>query len=131
LSFLGSITSSVPPASGPPSTEDPLPRNLGARDLAALLEGDAPPLVLDVRESWEWKAGNLAAQGAVHVPLGELDARLDELDPEQPVVVVCRVGARSARAALRLRQEGFRAVANLRGGLVSWAAQVDPDFVVP
>ncbi len=123
--------SHAPPSDAPSTGTDPLPRNLGARDLAALLEGDAPPLVLDVRESWEWNAGNLAAQGAVHVPLGELDARLDELDPEQPVVVVCRVGARSARAALRLRQEGFRAVANLRGGLVTWAAQVDPDLVVP
>jgi adenylyltransferase/sulfurtransferase len=106
------------------------PYSVGARELDALLGGPEPPLVVDVREPWEWSAGNLAGRGSVHIPLDELDARLAELPRGQPLVAVCRVGARSGRAALRLREAGYT-VANLRGGLIAWAAQVDPDLTVP
>jgi rhodanese-related sulfurtransferase len=76
-------------------------------------------LLLDVREPDEWAAGH--APEARHVPLGALAARAGELDPETPVVCVCRVGGRSERAAVVLRQRGFDAV-NLGGGMQAWAA---------
>ena len=74
--------------------------------------------VLDVREPVEWDAGHVA--GAVHIPLMDLPARLGEL-PDGRLLVVCAVGARSARAVEYLLQLGHDAT-NLDGGLVEWQA---------
>ena len=78
--------------------------------------------VLDVREPVEWHHGHI--EGATHVPLMELPARLAEV-PEGQVVVVCKVGARSAQATMWLAQQGHD-VANLAGGLVEWSAAGRP-----
>ncbi len=75
--------------------------------------------VVDVRYANEWDAGRI--DGAVHVPADELDQRLGELDPDRPVVTVCRTGNRSASAAELLTAEGFDAE-NLDGGMEAWAA---------
>jgi adenylyltransferase/sulfurtransferase len=106
------------------------PRTIDAQDLAVLLEGDDPPLLVDVREEWEWEVGNLEPHGSVHMPLEQVPGRLDELTTERPVVMVCRVGSRSAQAAVWLREAGHPAVANLRGGLVEWAEHVDSELTV-
>lgn len=74
--------------------------------------------VVDVREIPEWRAGRI--EGAVHIPLATLPSRLDELDSEIPVILVCRSGARSARATMFLRHHGFDAH-NLEGGMQAWA----------
>lgn len=74
-------------------------------------------LVLDVREPHEWAAGHI--EGAVHIPLGELPWRVDELDPQERTLVVCHVGARSAQATAWLHQRGHD-VANLAGGMDAW-----------
>ncbi|OZM73149.1 sulfurtransferase [Amycolatopsis antarctica] len=76
--------------------------------------------LLDVRESDEWAAGH--APEAVHIPLGDLPARVDELaefPDDRPVYVVCRTGGRSARAAAWLNASGWDAV-NVAGGMKSW-----------
>ena len=73
--------------------------------------------VLDVREDVEWAYGHI--EGALHVPLMQLPGRLPEL-PEGQLLVVCRVGARSAQAVAYLRAQGRDAV-NLEGGMVDWA----------
>jgi rhodanese-related sulfurtransferase len=80
-------------------------------------------VVLDVREDDEWELGHIA--GSTHVPLSELMARVDEVPATDPLVVVCRVGARSAQVAAWLRGQGRDAV-NLAGGLESWAAAGRP-----
>jgi rhodanese-related sulfurtransferase len=79
-------------------------------------------LVLDVREDDEWRAGHI--DGAQHVPLHELVARLGEL-PEGPTLVVCKVGGRSARAVQYLQQQGHDVV-NLDGGMLDWQAAGRP-----
>ena len=79
-------------------------------------------VVLDVREPVEWQHGHI--EGAVHVPLSQLPLRLAEL-PAGQVLVVCRVGARSAQAVMWLQQQGHDAV-NLAGGMVEWAAAGRP-----
>ena len=82
--------------------------------------GIAPDaFVLDVREDEEWEAGHV--DGSLHIPLMDLPQRLDELPPDTPLVVVCRVGGRSAQATTWLVQQGYDA-ANLEGGLFAWAA---------
>jgi adenylyltransferase/sulfurtransferase len=106
------------------------PDRLGPHELAALLEGDEPPLLVDVREGWEWGEGNLASRGAVHLPLGSIDDAIERLPRDRPVVTLCSMGARSAGAADYLRARGFPRVANLTGGLAAWARAVDPGLRV-
>jgi rhodanese-related sulfurtransferase len=74
--------------------------------------------VVDVREPVEWHYGHI--EGAIHIPLGELTSRVDEV-PEGQTLVVCKVGARSAQAVMWLTQRG-RDVVNLDGGLLDWEA---------
>ena len=73
-------------------------------------------VVLDVREPVEWHYGHI--DGALHIPMGELMARLDEV-PTGQVLVVCKVGSRSAHATAYLVAQGRDAV-NLDGGLMDW-----------
>lgn len=78
--------------------------------------------VLDVREPDEWAAGHV--EGALHVPLGTLPERVHEL-PEGRILVVCKVGGRSAQAAMWLGQQGHEAI-NLDGGMLEWQAAGRP-----
>ena len=75
--------------------------------------------VLDVREPVEWQHAHI--EGALHIPLATLPVRLDELPADQQVLVVCKVGGRSAQAVMWLQQQGREAV-NLEGGMLDWAA---------
>ncbi len=79
--------------------------------------------VLDVREPVEWHHGRI--EGALHVPMSELPARTAELPTEGRVLVVCKVGGRSAYATAFLQQQGFDAV-NLAGGMLEWVAAGRP-----
>lgn len=74
--------------------------------------------LLDVREDEEWAAGRI--DGATHIPLAQLPARLTELDPTQPVVTVCRSGGRAGRAVDYLAQAGLPAEV-MDGGMTRWA----------
>ena len=75
--------------------------------------------VLDVREPVEWHHGHV--DGALHVPLTEVPGRLEELPRDQQLLVVCKVGGRSAQATAFLREKGFEAL-NLEGGMLEWWA---------
>jgi sulfur-carrier protein adenylyltransferase/sulfurtransferase len=96
-------------------------------ELAQSLQGGQAPLLLDVREEVESQVSCLP--GAVIIPLGQLPTRLEELDHEDEVVVYCRTGVRSARAADILMRAGFQKVKNLRGGINAWARDVDPKMM--
>jgi rhodanese-related sulfurtransferase len=80
-------------------------------------------MLLDVRELDEWAAGHIP--GAVHIPMGELAGRLDEIPRDRDVVVLCRSGGRSASVTKYLAQGGWR-VRNLAGGMSTWAAHGRP-----
>ncbi|MDD2988738.1 MAG: rhodanese-like domain-containing protein [Zoogloea sp.] len=77
-------------------------------------------IVVDVRESAEYSAGHLL--NARHIPLGELEKRLGELDKfkDKPVILNCQSGSRSASACGVLRKAGFNNVHNLEGGIAAW-----------
>jgi len=81
-------------------------------------------LLLDVREADEWDAGH--APDAVWIPMGELQARVDELPRDRRIVAICRTGARSGVVTGALVGAGYDAV-NLEGGMRAWAAE---DFAV-
>lgn len=73
--------------------------------------------VLDVREDYEWEAGHI--EGAVHIPVDQLPERVDELDPDADVYVICRSGGRSARMTQWLVAHGYSAL-NVTGGMGAW-----------
>jgi rhodanese-related sulfurtransferase len=79
--------------------------------------------VLDVREDYEWVAGH--AEGALHIPLDQLPARLEELDPDEDLYVICRTGGRSFRAAQWLVGQGYSAL-NVAGGMDQWLENGKP-----
>lgn len=73
--------------------------------------------IIDVREDDEWQAGHI--EGALHVPLGDLPTRLDDLPLDDDMYVICRTGGRSNRAVAWLTNNGFDAF-NVAGGMGSW-----------
>ena len=75
--------------------------------------------LLDVREDDEWVAGHIP--NSAHIPMSGLLNRVGEVPKDRDVVVVCKVGARSAQVAAYLKQQGWETVSNLEGGLVAWA----------
>ena len=88
------------------------------REAQALIEsGEA--IALDVREAHEWQHGHIPA--SLHIPLGQLGARLHELPSSTRIVAVCRSGVRSGSVIVPLRQLGHD-VLNLSGGLIAWHA---------
>lgn len=108
---------------GPVPTRLPgLAPTVSVAEAAALRDGGA--LMLDVREPAEWAEGHIP--GAMLVPLGELQARLAEIDGTRSIVVVCRSGNRSAQGRDILLGAGFPAVTSLDGGMIDWAAAGQP-----
>ena len=100
-------------------------REMDAATLSEYLERcDTPPLLLDVRQPWEFDVCRI--EGSQLIPMGQLPRKLAELDPEQETVVICHHGIRSRIVAAYLLQQGLTRVVNLRGGLNAWSLRVDP-----
>lgn len=106
-------TAGLPVASG--DVEDITPE-----DLQAMRTNGNRPVILDVREPWEYAQGHIP--GALLIPLGQLAVRLGELDPTRPVATICHKGVRSQSAATLLGQRGFAKVYNVLGGMDGWQA---------
>ncbi len=98
-------------------------QDMDAPALAARLKEDNPPVLLDVRERWEYDRARLP--GAKLVPLAQLAEHAEELDANAEYVVYCHHGGRSAMAAQQLKAQGFKHVANLEGGIDAWSDLID------
>src|SRR5216684_3814991 len=94
------------------------------RELKEKLDTGLPIVLLDVREPEEIRIAEFPR--ALHIPMGDVPARISELDPEAEIVVVCHHGIRSAQVAGYLTRMGFERVLNLIGGIDSWSESVDP-----
>ena len=99
-----------------------------ATTLKKLLDAGSRIRLLDVREPYEYELCHIP--GSKLIPLGELEKRAGELDPDDEIGVYCQVGARSARAVDFLTSRGFRKARNLMGGIRAWADSVDPTMPV-
>jgi adenylyltransferase/sulfurtransferase len=97
---------------------------INPRDLDARLKAGDPIHLVDVREPVEQQVSKIA--GAELIPLGELSLHLDRFKPDEEIVVFCRTGNRSERAAQVLIGAGFTCVNSLRGGINAWASEIDP-----
>lgn len=111
---FGFLLVSRPAVSGGVKSIDP-------KQLDLMLQANPQIQLLDVREDWEVRQGKIS--GSKHIPLGELEKRLQELDPQRPIIVYCRVGNRSARAAELLQSRGFVEVMHLKGGIEAYSVQ--------
>ncbi|UYN91679.1 MAG: molybdopterin-synthase adenylyltransferase MoeB [Anaerolineales bacterium] len=96
------------------------------KELAEQFKNGAQVKLIDVREPHELAISRI--EGSIDIPLGEVAARLSELDTANEYVVMCRVGGRSAKAVELMLAAGFGKVKNLVGGINAWAEQVDPDL---
>ncbi|MFC3039399.1 sulfurtransferase TusA family protein [Virgibacillus xinjiangensis] len=94
-------------------------------ELRSKLDGDEDITVLDVREPAEYAFGHIP--GAVNIPLGELEGRMEELDKDKDIHVICRTGSRSDLAAQKLAEKGFGKVTNVIPGMSKWDGPADKE----
>jgi rhodanese-related sulfurtransferase len=98
-----------------------IPKEITPQALVARLKSGESLMIVDVRESDEWNAGHIA--GAKHIPLGQLQDRLHELESQRETFLVCRSGNRSGLACELLSEKGFDVV-NMTGGLNAWTDEL-------
>jgi adenylyltransferase/sulfurtransferase len=93
-------------------------------DLKKKMDAKEDFFLLDVREPNEFQIGRIP--GSTLIPLGEVPQRLGEIPRNKEIVVHCKMGGRSAKAAQYLRQQGYTRVKNLKGGILDWSDKIDP-----
>ena len=94
---------------------------ISAEDLRVMLEieeDETLPILVDVRGEHEWKTGRI--EGALHVPLAELEDRMNDIDRQRLVVLYCHSGMRSIDGSYVLKRNGYPRVRTLAGGIVGW-----------
>jgi len=93
-----------------------------AEDLKNRLDAGENLFLLDVRDEFEFETSNI---GGHLIPLAELSRRVNELDPGQKIIALCKMGSRGAKAVQLLNKAGFNQVWNLTGGIHAWSDRVD------
>ena len=111
-------------AESAPQAADDTMQTVTPSELKQELDSGKDVFILDVREPHEYEICCL--EGATLIPLGQVPARIEELNREHDIVVMCRSGARSGKATQYLAQKGFPKVRNLTGGILAWSDEVDP-----
>lgn len=112
----GLLRGGPPRAKIEPMDSEPVVAQTDAADLPT--EFGPATVLLDVRENDEWRQGHAA--GARHIPMGEVPARVNEIDPQAKLYVVCKAGGRSQKVAQYLAGNGYAPV-NVSGGMLAWA----------
>ena len=97
---------------------------IDVRELKRKMDAKEDFFLLDVREPNEYQIGKIP--GSTLIPLGEVPQRYQEIPKDREVIVQCKMGGRSAKAADFLRSVGFTRVLNLKGGILDWIDKVDP-----
>ena len=113
----------IPQADAEAAKEMDVP-TISPGELKAKLDRKDKFVLVDVREPYEYEICSIP--GSKLIPLGELPARLSELDSADDIVLHCKVGGRSAKALRVLQEAGFRKLNNLKGGIAAWSEEVDP-----
>jgi adenylyltransferase/sulfurtransferase len=115
----------IAPAAEPAmSAQDTNETEIDVKELKRKMDAKEDFYLLDVREPNEFKIGRIP--GSTLIPLGEVPQRYQEIPKDKEIVVHCKMGGRSAKAAGFLRQQGFKSVKNLKGGILDWADKIDP-----
>ena len=99
-------------------------RQISVTELSVMLKSAAEaPVLIDVREAWEWNLAKIS--GSIHIPMGQIPNRINELDQTRPTVIICHHGARSLQVVAFLQRAGFDNLHNLMGGIDAWSREVD------
>jgi molybdopterin/thiamine biosynthesis adenylyltransferase/rhodanese-related sulfurtransferase len=115
----------IPQADAEAAKELEVP-TITATELKTKIDRKEKFVLVDVREPFEYDISRIP--GSKLIPLGELPARLSELDSADDIVLHCKVGGRSAKALRILQEAGFRKLNNLQGGITAWSDDVDPSI---
>lgn len=102
-------------------------KEISVQELQEKKENGEDFQLIDVREDFEYEMSNL---GGLLLPLGGILIETDKIEQTKPVVVMCRSGKRSAAAIMQLEAQGFTNLINLKGGILAWAAEIDPNLNV-
>lgn len=102
-------------------------KEITVEELKALKDNNEDFQLIDVREPFEYEVSNL---GGLNIPLAGIAIESDKISKDIPVVVHCRSGKRSAQAIMLLEQQGFSNLANLKGGILAWKEEFDPEMDV-
>jgi len=94
--------------------------NISPRALKSRLDAGERPVLLDVREPWEFELARI--EGSLLIPMSQLEGRFTELDPDAETVVICHHGNRSSYVAMALQRASFESVLNLEGGLDAYSS---------
>ncbi|HZT43331.1 MAG TPA: molybdopterin-synthase adenylyltransferase MoeB [Chthonomonadaceae bacterium] len=116
--FCGIRGEEAPP---PPLSES---EEITVRELKDRMDRGEPLTVVDVREPYEYAIASIP--GTKLIPLGQIEERAGELDPNAEIILHCRSGKRSADALNRLKAKGFHRLKNLKGGILAWSEEIDP-----
>jgi adenylyltransferase/sulfurtransferase len=103
-------------------------QEISVSELNERLEAGNAPILVDVREYYEADIADLPEVGQLRIPMAELAERFEEIDKGAEAVLYCRSGARSDRAARFLIRHGYDKILNLKGGILAWGREVDPDI---
>lgn len=101
---------------------------ISVTELKERLDAGEVPVLVDVREYYEADIADLPEVGQLRIPMAEIMQRMEEMDPESELVLYCRSGARSDRAVRTLMRHGYSRIFNLKGGILAWGREVDPDI---
>jgi rhodanese-related sulfurtransferase len=109
---------------GSPDDEEAMNFEITPQELQERRQRQEQLVLIDVREVWERQTASI--EPSDHIPMNDIPARLQELDPERHIVVYCHHGARSLSVTGWLRQQGFERVQSMAGGIDRWSKQIDP-----
>ncbi len=102
-------------------------KEITVKELKRKLDKQEDFQLIDVREEFEYEVSNLNGE---NIPLGGLLLEVEKIATDKAVIIHCRSGARSAAAIMQLEAQGFSKLYNLKGGIVAWAQEIDPNMPV-
>lgn len=98
-------------------------QNITAQELQSRLEAGEKPVIIDVREDWEYEEGHVP--GSILRPLGDIRNWANEFDKSKEIILVCRTASRSGVAYRYLKANGFKNLKNMIGGIITWRGEVE------
>jgi len=116
----------APAREGPAHQEMPKVPEITCRDLKKKIDARKPFALIDVREPHEFQISRIP--GSTLIPLGDVPKRWQEIPSDQEIILHCKAGVRSAKALIFLRQQGYKNLLNLKGGIDAWSEEVDPSL---
>jgi len=102
-------------------------KEVSVQELKEKMDAGEDFQLIDVREDFEYETSNI---GGLLIPLGGILIETGKIEKDKPVIIMCRSGKRSAAAIMQLEAQGFTNLSNLQGGILAWAAEIDPTISV-